>query len=118
MLLCKVLPVHVALWDRIVRVDRQRCVSNLNGQPVLEIEQADLAHVLELAAGLADLCLLEPRVTARPPPKHRERPRADLALLVVHRSRLQTVKSNQRSKKVMVFFRFLLGLGFGIGVRD
>lgn len=87
MFLGKVLPIHIALRDGVVGVDRQRRVPDLDGEPVLEIQQADLADVLEFAAGLANLRLLEPRVPPRTPPEHREGPRADLALLVVHRPR-------------------------------
>lgn len=92
MFLGEILPIDIALGDGIVGVDGKRRVPNLDGKAVLEIEEADLADVLELAAGLADLRLLEPRVPPRPPPEHGERPRADLALLVVIRPRHSDVR--------------------------
>lgn len=98
MLLRKVLPVHIALWDGVIGVDRQRRVPDLDGEPILEIQQADLADILQLAAGLANLRLLEPRVSPRTPPEHRERPCADLALLIVHRPRLNQRKQPNRIK--------------------
>lgn len=105
MLLGKVLPIHIALRDRVVGVDSQRRVSDLDREPVIEIQQAHLADVLELAAGLANLRLLEPSVTPWPPPEHRERPRADLALLVVHRPRLNQRESNRIELNRRIFFQ-------------
>lgn len=99
MLLSKVLPIHIALRDRVIRVDGQRRVPNLNREPVLEIKQADLANILQLATSLAQLRLLVPRVSPRPPPEHRERPRADLALLIVHRPGLKSNRIRVRVTK-------------------
>ena len=47
----------------------------------LQVKETGLADVLELGAGLANLCLLEPHPTARAPAEHRERAIADLASL-------------------------------------
>ena len=52
-----------------------------SGLTVLQVEQACLAHVLELGARLAHLCLLEPHALTGLPPKHGEGALADLALL-------------------------------------
>ena len=49
----------------------------------VEIEDASLAHVLDLAARLADLGCLHALATAGLPGEHCERPRADLALLEI-----------------------------------
>ena len=56
---------------------------HLNGQAVLQVEEARLADVLELGARLAHLGLLVAHLGAGAPPEDGEGPRADLALLAV-----------------------------------
>ena len=66
-----------------VVLDLEGGVPDLDGQPVLQVEQAGLANVLQLGAGLTHLRLLEPHLGAGAPAEHGVRPRADLALLAV-----------------------------------
>ena len=66
-----------------VVLDLEGGVPDLDGQPVLQVEQAGLANVLQLGAGLTHLRLLEPHLGAGAPAEHGVRPRADLALLPV-----------------------------------
>lgn len=55
-------------------------VSELDRQTEIEVENAGLAYVLELGAGLAYFSLLVPRIRSRLPSENRKRPRAHLAL--------------------------------------
>lgn len=58
---------------------RQRRVPNLDWQPVHQIQQARLAHVLHFGTGLADDGRLEPHPLAWIPPEDGERPVAGTA---------------------------------------
>lgn len=69
-----VLPVDVARGG-LVR-DAERGVADLRREVVLEVEEARLAHVARLCAGLADDRRLEAHARARVPAEHGERPGA------------------------------------------
>ena len=69
-----VLPVDVAR-GRLVR-DAERGVADLRREVVLEVEEARLAHVACLGAGLADHRRLEAHACARVPAEDREGARA------------------------------------------
>ncbi|KAL1466081.1 hypothetical protein MTO96_026891 [Rhipicephalus appendiculatus] len=59
----------------------ERVVAHLHRQAVVQVQQAGLAHVLELAARLTDFGLLEAHPAAGTPSEDGERARAYLALL-------------------------------------
>jgi len=69
-----VLPVDVARGG-LVR-DAERGVADLRREVVLEVEEARLAHVARLCAGLADDRRLEAHARARVPAEHGEWPGA------------------------------------------
>lgn len=93
MLLRKVFPIHIALWNGIVRVNTQSSIANLNGQPILKIQKANLTNIFQLTASLAYLSLFVSCITTRPPPEHRKWPSADLTLLIIISFCLQQSKS-------------------------
>ena len=66
-----VLPVDLARRGLIL--DAERRVSHLRGQPVLEVEQTRLAHVLDLRARLANNRGFEAHARSRIPTEDRER---------------------------------------------
>lgn len=82
MLLGEILSVHVAPGNRIIGIDGQRGIPNLNRQSILQIQKTDLANVLQFTTRLTNLSLLVPRIPTGPPPKHRKRPRANLAFFI------------------------------------
>ena len=73
-----VLSVDVARGG-LVR-NTERGVTDLRREVVLEVEEARLAHVARLCAGLADDCRLVAHARARVPAEHGEWPRARSAL--------------------------------------
>ena len=83
MLLCKVFPVHITLWNGIIRVDTERSITNLNWQTIFKIEKAHLTDIFQLAASLANFTFLVSCIPTRSPPEDREGPSADLALLII-----------------------------------
>ena len=60
---------------------REKLVPHLHGEPVGEVQDADLAHVLGLGASLAQLRLFVAGNASRAPAEHGERALADLASL-------------------------------------
>ena len=92
MLLSEVLSVNITLWDRVMSTNVKRSVPGLNRKTILKIKKTDLTHILQLAASLTNLRLLVSSVSSRSPPKHRERPRTYLALLIILRLGLHTNK--------------------------
>ena len=57
-------------------MQRQRRVSNLRGQAILQVEQTRLADVLDLRTSLTDHGRLETHAISRVPAKDREWPSA------------------------------------------
>lgn len=94
MLFGEELSVDIAFGDGIMSADVEGRVSGLNGKTILEIQETDLAHVLELAACLTDFGFLVPSVAAGAPPEYGERSGADLALFVVIRFCLNNNNNN------------------------
>lgn len=92
MLLSEVLSVDITLWDRVMSTNVKRSVPGLNRKTILKIKKTDLTHILQLAASLTDLSFLVSSVSSRSPPKHRERSRAYLTLLIILRLGLHTNK--------------------------
>ena len=74
-----VLPVNVA--RRCVVRDAECGVADLRREVVLEVEEARLAHVARLGAGLADHRRLEAHTRTRVPAEDGERARAGSAFL-------------------------------------
>ena len=93
MLFCKVLTVDITPWNCIIRIDRECRIANLNWQTIFKVQKADLADVFQLAARLADLCLLVPCIPTRSPTEDSKRTRTDLAFLVIFCSQLPTQTS-------------------------
>lgn len=83
MFLCKVFPIHVALWNGIIGINGESCITHLNWQPILEIQKTNLTNIFQLTACLANLGFLKPCITAWPPPENCEGTCTDLALLVI-----------------------------------
>ena len=77
MILCVVLPIDFA--RRRLVGDAERGVADLRREVVLEVEEARLAHVARLCAGLADHRRLEAHARARVPAEDGEGPRAGSA---------------------------------------
>ena len=76
-----VFPVNIGSGKIIL--DLECRVPNLDGQTILQVEEARLADVLQLGAGLTDLGLLEPHFCPRAPAEDCVGPRAYLAFLAV-----------------------------------
>jgi hypothetical protein len=66
-----ILSIHVA--RRRLVLQRQRRIPHLRRQPILQVQQTSLAHVLDLCARLAYHGRLKPHPIAWIPPEHRER---------------------------------------------
>lgn len=101
MLLSKVFPIHVTLWNGIIGINAQSSVSNLNWEPVLKIQKANLTNIFQLTASLANLGLLISCITTRSPPEHREGPGADFALLIIISLCLHQIKSSMSLRSIL-----------------
>lgn len=102
-LLIEILFVDGRSWQIVL--DLEGGVAHLNGQSILEIQQAGLAHVLELGACLTDLGLFVAHAGARTPAKDGERTIANLALLAVLFLHLEASSRNQASACQMTHLR-------------